>query len=754
MTKIIIFSLFTLLLASCGGGGGGSDEGSGDNANSTVTQDYSVTPSELLYKEGDSYSPGQIVVVESATPFVEGESVSATDENGRAVQIIGQQDGSAAIMVPIDAEAGQYVLTIERGLTKFSLTISIATADFPLDARSYVSNFKDKLRSQVIKIIEDQGVPNDEALLSLLNDINDLDADSMNETELSDLSKLLYVNSNYLVNDSADILQRTTIQCTDSRLRFLKYSFVVVANIALLTSPEPISKPFFTATLLAATYQWTEATENVVEKCPGLVANSTIQSLDDSSGFEKRFVEPTSITGDHVNYASRITTGSESIAFYDGDSKKLNFIVTVTPDIEILGWINKFKSLANGVSWIVPNNLLETINSLGEGKEVNLTDGATFEQVTGDVFCSGSPAAYTCGFPSGNSIYSSLIEFEFSITHTDYEESFVQSGRVLPRDIPFIEDQSFNVIPGPGEVNRIVVKVTEDIYSPNYELTKVIGYELISKPSWGVILNEFNDPGVLDYAADIEDDMPESTQFEVRVWNRYGWSDSATITLELNAEAIVGDFQITSSSNFICSLDYETISNTLTIINIGGTDITVLGYPVFDGSWDFNSAPIQLSPGESAERNVSYNCSSAGDVADSWRTEFYLADSDSISQTISYSVSYPECHNNTAPIISLVNAVSQSGQCSSGWGSGKIIINFSYFHEQGRSPYSWMPAEGFGAGEGEVRAYEIGVVSGSSSDGEYWTLSYVPVNCEAGTTFAIRDSCNTYSNAISIPAMR
>lgn len=537
VTIALVFTLF-----SCGGGDTGS---SGDNT--TISQD-SINVSNTLYENNPSFKPGQFVIIESIEPFADGETLNATDSHGNSITVTGLPDGTAILILPFNIDVGEYVIQVARGTSTTSLTLDITSVTLPLNPEIYLSDIIDQMKAQINAMLIEQGASPDPLLTTLLNDLEEIDLSQLSDDEVSRIANQLYVNANafFNVTNNANLakpqlaimgspmLSRSSSECIASKI-LLSADIVLFAVLAGVTAvdPDPVTKVLFFGTALLAANNLITGFVDYFDNCPGTVLSSFVRDLG-----AKLARTPPKDGVSNVIYAAKVND-SAPINFYDGDTKAINLSVSETPNEELSGMLWIFKSAVNSISFLIPDSLLSSVNNLGNNIEKDLTDKITLEPINNtSVVCSGDKAAYKCQFPDDGLEHTEAVNFTITINHPDYEDTFIQNATLSPHGVPVINDQAFNVTIGPGNVNRIEIKVIEDPNSPNYDLTKVIEYEVVTRPVWGVILNEFNEPGVIDYAADIIDGMPNSEQFTVRVRNKYGWSGTAIITLNFSDECI------------------------------------------------------------------------------------------------------------------------------------------------------------------------------------------------------------------------
>ncbi len=467
-------------------------------------------------------------------------------------------------------------MEVDRETVLSKLNLLIDSVAFPVDSEQYVANYLDDAISQVETIYNSQGADADPSLLSLLNDLQSAKADfgSQNADEIDRIARLLFANTGSLFSNTISAQSTYSAQfddaaCTSAQIGFVSTTVATIAFSAIISAePTVIGKVIFAAPFSLALYNLLNETENLIDKCPRKVISSIARSLTGSARslvVSTQSEQSSSIMKAYNIHYAKLATTPVTLDFYDGVASNLVIEVEEVPEENIMAIINKIKWAANSISLIVPKDLLAAVNLLGEPKKRDITDTSQLEQLnTSAMSCSGPTDSYTCKYPDNGGIHSDPITFNFNITHPDLKQPIVQAGKLLPRDIPVINNQTFTVVAGPGEVNRIQLQVVEDTTSPNYELTKVLGFALVSSPTHGVILNEFNEFGVLDYAADIIDDMPEEATLEVRVWNRYGYSETATITLSFKEEesftkiSSAGDDLPVSASEWSCVRDNNT----------------------------------------------------------------------------------------------------------------------------------------------------------------------------------------------------
>ena len=539
--KLILFILFLSFLSACGGGGN-----SNDAQEEQGIQEVEIAPSSDFYEESASFSPSQVVFFQPTSPFEEGAVIKAIDESGFEVDVIGQEDGSGLLVLPSNIEPGKYKLRIGTD----ALNLNIDPISYPADPELYVINFLDDLTSSIEASIDSQGDQADPVLVQLLADIEQSNLSSLTEEDVSRIAKLLYANADGLFSNSVNIAssqfnyspQFNQPACTSARIGFVATVVATVSFTALVNAElTQVGKVIFAGAFSYALYNLIGETENVINKCPKAVISSIIRSLQ-ASAFSTLSVPPSVDYGAQKITYAKATATNTTINFNDEVSRSFTVEFEEEPEAETLSIIAKFKSIVNSAVAYMPKgfvsaDFLAKVNSLGEAKMRDVTDEVEFEQVNqSNVSCTGNPASYTCKFPNNGSTYSDPVDFQFDVTHAELEVTVTKDATISPGNLPIIEAQTFSVIPGPGQVNRIEIQVVEDINSPDYEQTKVLGYELVSAPTHGVILNEFNEFGVLDYAADIIDNMPEQATLELRVWNKYGYSEIATVTLNFEEE--------------------------------------------------------------------------------------------------------------------------------------------------------------------------------------------------------------------------
>tara|TARA_R110001599_G_scaffold66643_4_gene188410 strand:- start:9738 stop:11618 length:1881 start_codon:yes stop_codon:yes gene_type:complete len=539
--KLILFILCLSFLSACGGGGGSSDD-------SQEAQEIEITPSSEFYEEGVSFSPSQVVFFQPSSPFEEGAVIKATDDSGSQIDVIGQADGSGLLVLPSNIEPGKYKLRIGTD----SLSLNIDPISYPADSDLYVSNYIDNLKNSIETLIASQGVLADPILVQLLTDIQQQESNlsSLTEEEVSRIARLLYANADELFSNSVSIAssqfsysaQFNEQECTSAKIGFVATVVATVAFTAVVSAePTQTGKILFAGAFGYALYNLANETENVINKCPKAVISSLVRSLS-AANFNTLSSRASIEYGTRkINYAKATATNA-TINFSDGVSRSFTVEFEEEPAADTLSIVSKFKALVNTAAAYMPEgflpaDLLVKVNSLGQAKFRDVTDEVEFEQVNqSNISCTGNAASYTCQFPNNGSTHTDLVDFQFDVTHAEFEVTVTKDATISPGNLPIIEAQTFSVIPGPGQVNRLEIQVVEDTNSPNYEQTKVLGFELVSAPTHGVILNEFNEFGILDYAADIIDDMPEQATLEVRVWNKYGYSEPAVITLNLICE--------------------------------------------------------------------------------------------------------------------------------------------------------------------------------------------------------------------------
>lgn len=554
--KLILVILCVSFLSACGGGG--SSSGSDESV-------HEITPSSEFYGDDPTFSPSQVVFFQPSSPLEKDFVVKGTDEFGAEIDVIGQADGSGMLVLPSDIVSGKYSLKIAND----TLNLNIVNISYPVDSLLYVSNYLDDLNNSLEALIVSQGDSADPSLVQLLSDMQEQETklNSLTEAEVSRIARLLYANADGLFSNSVSIAssqftysaQFNSQECTSAKIGFVATVVATVAFSAVVAAePTQIGKIIFAGAFSYALYNLSNETERVITKCPKTVISSLVRSLSSSSSMNT-FSNPAPINvgTQRIHYAAAIsTTPSTNIAFSDGVTKSFSVEIEEEPESDLKSVINKIKSLVNSATSFLSDDflsddLLAKVNSLGQPKRRDITNGVTFEQVNlANVSCTGNTSGYMCKFPNNGTIYSEPVNFQFNVSHEDLAEPFTQTATLSPGNLPVIEGQTFNVKPGHGQVNRINIQVVENTNSPDYELTKVLGFQLVSRPSYGVILNEFNEFGVLDYAADIIDDMPETVTFEVRVWNKYGYSVPATITLKLAYLSFEGMWKEVSSDYY------------------------------------------------------------------------------------------------------------------------------------------------------------------------------------------------------------
>jgi len=500
-----------------------------------------LIPSVTFHGDNASYSPAQVVFIESPTPFLEGEVVLATDNSGQSIEIIGQIDGTGMFIIPIDIGAGEYRLEMEHEEVVATLSLLVERVSFPIDSELYVSNHLDELIYQISGILNAYGLNTDDSITVLLNKLQGIrdNFDSQHAIEVDRLAKVLYINAHSLFSSSYSISSQS--QCSASKDIMLDAAIPLTSLIGVSSvTTDTFSKVILLGSSFITAHPFIDSTENVVSSCLGNVIdhNVAINSLD-----QMQSIHPNNLQGlpkhhltsdSNINYTKSVTT-EEAASFYDGDTKSVSINVTTTPEESVLTVINKIKSLLNSKSTLVPDSILVRINNLGRPIEKDITNEVTLGRVnTTNVNCEGTTTGYTCSFPNGDNMYNSIVDFQLSITHPEFEQAITSAARLLPRDLPVIEDQTFSVILGWNKVNRVIIEVVEDKSSPNYELTKVVGYELVSEPEYGFVMKAFNEFGAFSYRISEAGYIPESETFEVRVWNKYGWSNTATITVQID----------------------------------------------------------------------------------------------------------------------------------------------------------------------------------------------------------------------------
>lgn len=535
--KLILVIICLSVLSACGSGGGGTD--------ATKTTEV-VIPSSSFYEEGRTFKVGEIVSIESEQPFQDGISITALDENGREYDLVGKSDGDAALILPTDIEPGTHTINFKRGNTNSILTIVVENTEFPADSEIYLDDFSDKLIDSIFNMEFSGSVDDQQSKDKLLADIEAFKAElpNLSDKEIQTLSRFMYSNLDGLITNESTASNykiAASPQCPASIISLiisvkLTYDAVTAASAPFI--------PVQARALIGA---------GAVVAAGASVASALLvqsQCIDRIARIINRFINNTEINSMsirttegalHLPYSAikytQAATEESAITFYDGDTKPISVIAEYELSSEALSAIRNFQGIISSIESIVPKSLLTKIQNLDKPIERDISSEVILQQIrSGAVRCNGTTSGYTCYFPEGNQIHDQQVDFTYTVSHADAESPFIKSGIVAPRDAPIVQNQSFRVIPGPGEVNRVVILVDEDVNSSNYEFTKVLGFQLVSGPTHGVIRNEFNDFGVLDYAADIIDNMPTQATLEVRVWNKYGYSDVATITLNFEEE--------------------------------------------------------------------------------------------------------------------------------------------------------------------------------------------------------------------------
>jgi hypothetical protein len=560
--KFILIILCLSFLSACGGG----SEDSTNNQTETETETETAIPSSILYQQGKAFKAGEIIAIESSQAFDEGEIIAATDETGRDVALIGKNDGEAILIIPTEVEPGMYTIKFSRGRLNFALTLEIESASFPINPEVYLEDFSDQLSSNILALELSDSVEDQAYKEKLLKSLEDFKAElpNLSNEELQTLSKYMYMNldglvsnqsalnfsaaSNYSINASQDcpaavIASIITVNLTYKAAAALLTPLPAPPQARALTDVFTLGATSLSLTSFALVRQ--TCFDQIIQVMNHVDTNVEANSFRVAS---LKRVSPVQYSSN--NYSLAAATESP-ITFYDGDTKPISVIAEYELSPEALSVIKSFQDLVGSIETVIPGGLPDSfmtkIDTLEESVEKDVTSEVDLQQITrSDARCNGSTSGYTCSFPDSNQLHNEKVYFIYTVTHADAELPFTKNGILAPRDLPVINNQNFNLIPGSGQINRIEIQIAEDINSENYELTKVLGFELVTGPTYGVILNEFNEFGVLDYAADIIDDMPEQVALGVRVWNKYGYSEVATITL--NFEELEGNFTKISST--------------------------------------------------------------------------------------------------------------------------------------------------------------------------------------------------------------
>jgi hypothetical protein len=528
-----------------------------DNAGASATASVDITvnpiivltPSTALYSMDDTFSSSQVIYIGSSSEFVDGENLSLSDSAGNVIEIVGQQDGSGIVVIPSTISNGTAVFTGTRGGFTNQLSINIENVVFQEDKTIYLTNYIDELSLKVSEISNAQGTEDSQQLISQLAILEDFKNDiaSVPLQKIEDLAWLLFVNFDSFLDSNSVILEKSS-QAVDHYTCRQLWARAVLAGVAAdvaigagAVSIEPITKTLAVVVGAVALNVLVDNLKDVVShNCIGSVSGTSIfvELEEEIEDLSHDVIIDTRTSKALINHSKHIATRAKSsiLSFYDHDTVSLKVLVTSEPPAAMLLIIKQIQWLTNLVSSIVPNGILEEVDKLDDPVTVDLTSTATLQQVDlNSVSCTGDTRAYTCGFPSGESFYSNPVNFNFEVTHPELTTAIIQNARVLPRDTPLLEDQTFIVFAGSEDaiVNRLFIHVIEDITWLYYELTKVQGFEVTTQPAYGVIENAFIEPGIIDYAAKMTDGMPETTSFEVTTWNRYGSSSVATITLNL-----------------------------------------------------------------------------------------------------------------------------------------------------------------------------------------------------------------------------
>lgn len=553
--KFFSFVVILINFTACGGGG---------NSTNSEYSVHEITPSSEFYGDDPTFSPSQVVFFQPSSPLEKDAVVKATDEFGIEIDVVGQADGSGMLLLPSDIVSGKYSLKIAND----TLNLNIIPISYPEDSQLYVSNYLNDLNNSLETLITSQGDSTDPTLVQLLTDMQEQETklNSLTEAEVSRIARLLYANADGLFSNSVSIANSQFIysaqfnsqECTSAKIGFVATVVATVSFSAVVAAePTQIGKIIFAGAFSYALYNLSNETELVINKCPKAVITSLVRSLSSSSVDSFSNTAKINVGSQRIHYADAVSIASSgNITFSDGVTKSFSVEIEEEPESDLKLVINKIKVLVSTATSYLPagfisDDLIAKVNNLGLPKKRDVTNDVAFEQVNlTDISCTGDALGYMCKFPNNGTIYSEPVNFQFNLSHEDLAEPLTQSATLSPGNLPVIDDQTFNVKPGHGQVNRINIQVAENTNSPDYELTKVLGFQLVSRPSYGVILNEFIELGVFDYAADITDDMPEMVTFEVRAWNKYGYSAPATITLKLANLSFEGIWKEISSDYY------------------------------------------------------------------------------------------------------------------------------------------------------------------------------------------------------------